>query len=57
MMSRHVFVREHIAESDVTLHMHDHSAGTRQRFHVEHFRRSIGDRLYELVGLTNSAES
>ncbi len=52
----HVLVREHAAESDVTLHMHDHSAGTRRRFHVEHFRRRIGDCSYELVGSTKAAE-
>ena len=46
----HVDVREYTGESEVTLHMHDHSAGTRRRFHVEHFRRRIGDCMYELVG-------
>jgi hypothetical protein len=48
-----VDAREHCAESDVTLHMHDHSVGTRRRFHVEHFRRRIGDCVYELVGSTD----
>lgn len=53
----HVFARERIAESDVTPHMHDDCAGTPRSFHVEHFRRRIGDRVYELVGMTNAPES
>jgi hypothetical protein len=48
----HVDAREH-TESEVTLHTHDHSALTRRRFHVEHFRRRIGDFVYELVGSTD----
>jgi hypothetical protein len=52
----HVLAREHVAESDVTLHMHDHSAGTGRRFHVEHFRRRIGDCSYDLVGSRKAAE-
>jgi len=53
----HVFAREHSAERDVTLHMHDHDAGIRRRFHVEHFRRRIGDCSYELVGSREATES
>lgn len=45
--------RELTAESDVTLHIHDHSAGTLRRFHVEHFRRRIGEYVYELVSSTD----
>ena len=50
----HVLAREHTAESDVTLHTHDHSASTRRRFHVAHFRRRIGDRVYKLLEPTGS---
>ena len=35
--------------SDFALHAHDESARARRRFHVAHFRRQIGDCVYELV--------
>jgi hypothetical protein len=53
----HVSALEHTVRSDVTLHMHDRTAATRRRFHVEHFRRRIGDRHYELVRSTTSTQS
>ncbi|MGH3128208.1 MAG: hypothetical protein ACRDPX_09825 [Gaiellaceae bacterium] len=52
----HILAREHTAEADVTLHVHD-TEGTRRHFHVEHFRRRIGDCFYELVGSTKATES
>jgi hypothetical protein len=46
----YVVARAYESPSDFALHMHgDESARARRRFHVAHFRRQIGDCVYELV--------
>ena len=47
----YVVALEHPLAPDFTLHMkaHDEMARATRRFHVEHFRRRIGDAVYELV--------
>ncbi len=46
----HVVAREYESQLDFVLHMHG-GASTRatRRFHVAHFRRQIGECVYELV--------
>jgi hypothetical protein len=46
-----VVAREYETEGDFSLHMNVHDLPIRaeRRFHVEHFRRRIGDHVYELV--------
>ena len=44
-----VRAREHPLEAGFELHVRRDSNGLVQRFHVEHFRGRIGDRVYELV--------
>lgn len=46
----YVVARAYESQSDFVLHLHgDKSAHTRRRFHVSHFRRQIGECVYELV--------
>ena len=47
----HVVAREYEARGDFDLHMNVDDLAVRavRRFHVEHFRRRIGDYVYELV--------
>ena len=46
----YVTAREYASAGDFLLHMHgDDSARGTRRFHVAHFRRQIGECVYELV--------
>jgi hypothetical protein len=46
----YVVARAYESQSDFVLHLHgDESARARRRFHVAHFRRQIGECVYELV--------
>ncbi len=47
----YVAAREYQASPDFSLHMKRHDVAPRatRHFHVEHFRRRIGDAVYELV--------
>jgi hypothetical protein len=44
----YVRAREHPLESGFELHVRE-ANGVVRRFHVEHFRGRLGDRVYELV--------
>jgi len=52
-----VVAREYEAADDFDLHMNVHELPIRaeRRFHVEHFRGRIGDRVYELVDHESSS--
>lgn len=46
----YVVAREYESAPDFSLHMNgDERARPTRRFHVAHFRRQIGERVYELV--------
>ena len=51
----YVLAEEHELEAEVTLHGgNDQAAVARRRFHVEHFRNRIGERVYKLVDVQAS---
>lgn len=45
----YVRAREHRLEPGFELHQRRDANGLERRFHVEHFRGRIGDRVYQLV--------
>ena len=54
----YVLAEEHELEPEVTLHGgNDQAAVAQRRFHVEHFRSRIGERVYKLVGVEHRGDA